>query len=319
MEGKCSNPDCIAPGPCHEGLDDYTKCDFWLKNNPLKEENKIITKKKQKKSNITWTSEALKIEDVAQVSVRNSPIFIGVVGKANAGKTTFLAMLYTLLLRGERLKEYSFAGTKTIVGWDKLYHKLKYLKRSVSFPDPTASPYYRLLHFALRNKENMLKDILISEASGEVFSYWSQNKDDVNAENARWIYSTSDCFILFIDCEDLIESKNVAKTEIIDIAEMMKIELKGRPVIVVWSKADLKKKINTKIKNSLKEELKDIFINYKEIDISNFPSKDPDILVHVNNLKVIDWLLHEVFNNAGNNISVDIGHSNDLFLNYKGK
>lgn len=31
---------------------------------------------------------------------------------------------------------------------------------------------------------------------------WSQNRNDPNAENARWIYEHSNGFILFIDCDD---------------------------------------------------------------------------------------------------------------------
>ena len=114
----------------------------------------------------------------------------------------------------------------------------------------------------MRNANNQLKDIFISDASGEVFSYWSQNRDDANAENARWIYERSNAFILFIDCEDLVVRKNLAKTEIIDIAQMLLHDLKDRPVIAVWSKSDKKGEIHAKIKDSLKDELQSLFVNY---------------------------------------------------------
>lgn len=319
MAEKCSNPDCPAPPHCHEGKDDYKQCDFWLKNNSEKIEEKEKPKKESKNSNLTWTGEPFQIEDIAKVSRRSTPIFIGVVGKADAGKTTFLAMLYTLLLNGKKFKNFNFAGTKTILGWDELHHKLKVQKNKVAFPDPTPSQYYRLLHFALRNAEDQLKDVFLSEASGEVFSLWSQNRDDVNAENARWIYDNSNGFILFIDCVDLIERKNLAKTEVIDIAQMLQHSLKGRPVIAVWSKSDMKEEIHIKIKDSLKEELQDLFSNYTEIDISNFSSDDPDKLVHENNLEVIDWLLNKILVPAGTNFIINSNHKNDLFLNYKGQ
>jgi len=319
MAEKCSNPECPAPPHCHEGKDDYKQCDFWLKNNSAIIAKKEKPKKESKNSNLTWTGEPFKIEDVAQVSSRSTPIFIGVVGKADAGKTTFLAMLYTLLLNGKKFKNFNFAGTKTILGWDELHHKLKVQKNKVAFPDPTPSQYYRLFHFALRNAENQLKDIFISDASGEVFSLWSQNRDDVNTENARWIYGNSNAFILFIDCMDLIKRKNLAKTEIIDIAQMLQHNLQGRPVIAVWSKSDMKEEIHIKIKDSLKEELQNLFSNYTEIDISNFSSDDPDKLVHENNLEVIDWLLEKILVPAGTKFIVNNNHKNDLFLNYKGQ
>jgi Double-GTPase 2 len=318
MAEKCSNPECAAPPHCHENHDDYTKCTFWLKNNSVKIEKKEKLKSEVSKTNLSWTGEPFKIEDVEQVSRRTSPIFIGVIGKADAGKTTFLAMLYTLLLNGKKLKEYNFTGTKTILGWDELYHRLKVQKNRVAFPDPTPSQYYRLLHFALRNSNNQLKDIFLSDASGEVFSNWSQNRDDASADNARWIYTNSNAFILFIDCIDLINRKNLAKTEIIDIAQMLTHDLKGRPVIAVWSKSDKKEEVHTKIINSLKEELQNLFANYTEIDISNFSTDDPDKLVHENNLEVIEWLLNKILVPSLEKLVVNGIYKNDLFLNYKG-
>ncbi len=84
MAERCSNPDCTAPPHCHEVKDDYRQCEFWLKNNSAKTEKKEKPKKESKNSNLTWTGQPFKIEDVAQVSRRTTPIFIGVVGKADA-------------------------------------------------------------------------------------------------------------------------------------------------------------------------------------------------------------------------------------------
>ena len=319
MAGRCNLPECPAPeAGCHLGKDDCTHCENFI----VEAVEKKIKKEKAadlKKSSIGWSGQAFTTDELALISSRTSPILIGVVGKADAGKTTFLAMLYTLLLNGKKFRDFNFAGTKTILGWDELHHKLKVQKNKVAFPDPTPSQYYRLLHFALRNAENQLKDIFLSDASGEVFSLWSQNRDDVNAENARWIYDNSNAFILFIDCVDLIKRKNLAKTEIIDIAQMLQHDLQGRPLIAVWSKSDLKEKIHIKIKDSLKEELQNLFLNYTEIDISNFSSDDPDKLVHENNLEVIDWLLEKILVPSTTELIVNSNHKNDLFLNYKGQ
>lgn len=318
MIGKCSNPNCAAPISCHEGLDNHEKCEFWKANNP-KEEGKEIKNSKVIKNNddVPWNGEAFKIEELNKITIRNKPITIGIVGKVDAGKTTYLAMLFTLLLRGEKFQNYSFAGTKTILGWDRLYHKLQIQKNNVAFPDPTAVHYIRLLHIALRNNEDILKDILLADASGEVFSWWSQNKEDDNADNARWIYEHSNAFILFIDCEDLIERKNQAKTEIIDIAEMLKHNLKNRPVIAVWSKSDKKSDVNDIVKRSLEEELNSLFDNYSQIDISNFSIDDPDILVHKNNIKVIEWILEQVVKPSNIKLVSQKNLVDDTFLNYK--
>jgi hypothetical protein len=318
MEGKCSKyPECPAPTHCHEG-DEVSTCQFWLINNSSKEPKKEKPLKENKQSNLPWTGEPFLVEDIPQVSFRSTPIILGIVGKADAGKTTFLAMLYTLLLNGKSFKNFSFSGTKTIMGWDKLHHKLKVEKNDVAFPDPTDPKYHRLLHFTLRNNNNILKDILLSDASGEAFSWWAQKREDANAEAARWIYERSHGFILFVDCDDLIVGKNSAKSKIIDIAQMLKHNLQNRPVITVWSKSDKKELVPKQIKDSLKEELASMFENYTELDISNFPTDEPDPIVHENNLKVVDWLLSKIIVATGKKLIVETQNINDIFLNYRG-
>lgn len=318
MGGNCSNPECAAPINCHEGKDKPADCEFWINSN-AQPSKKTTTIKKEKMSDLPWSGEALNIEELIKVTFRNPAIIIGVVGKADAGKTTYLAMLFTLLLRGVKLQDFDFCGTKTIKAWDEFYHKLKVQKESVAFPDPTPAQYIRLLHLALRNKSKLLKDIFLSDASGEVFSIWSQNREDERAENARWVYEHSNAFILFIDCEDLINRKNQAKTEVVDIAQMLKHDLKNRPVIAVWSKSDRKDEVHTKIKEKLQEELSEIFENnFTEIDISNFSAEDPDVLVHKNNIIVLDWLLSVIFSVSKTEITLENEYvGRDIFLNYK--
>lgn len=319
MAGKCSNPDCAAPISCHEGKEKPAECEFWLKSNNSQPKTKRASKKEEK-SDLPWTGDALTIEELPKVTYRNTPVIIGIIGKADAGKTTYLAMLFTLLLRGIQLKEFDFCGTKTINAWDELYQKLRVQQEGVTFPDPTPAQYIRLLHLALRNKSKKLKDILISDASGEVFSIWSKNRKDENAENARWVYEYSNAFILFIDCDDLINRKAQAKTDIVDMAQMLKHDLRNRPVIAVWSKSDQKKEVHPVIREKLQAELKDLFENYEEIDISNFSSEDPDVLVHKNNTAVLDLLLSKVFTMSKSNIPIENDSTvNDIFLNYKSK
>lgn len=319
MTEKCSNPDCVAPINCHEGKEKHTECEFWMKSNAPQSKPKSAPKK-EKKSDLPWTGDALTIEELSKVTYRNTPLIIGVIGKADAGKTTYLAMLFTLLLRGIKLKEFDFCGTKTINAWDELYQKLKVQQQGVTFPDPTPAQYIRLLHLALRNQSKKLKDILISDASGEVFSIWSKNRNDVNAENARWVYEHSNAFILFIDCDDLINRKAKAKTDIVDMAQMLNHDLRNRPVIAVWSKSDKKEEVHPVIREKLQGELKELFENYKEIDISNFSKIDPDALVHENNIAVLDWLFSRVFSANKSEIVIDNSNiENDIFLNFKSK
>lgn len=315
---KCSNSECVAPISCHEGNENYKECVFWIKGNS-KALVKSPTAKSLKKNLLPWTGEPLMVNDLSQVLMRNIPVTIGIVGKVDAGKTTYLAMLIALLLRGGKLNGWDFAGTKTALGWDQLYHKLKILGNNVDFPDPTPTGYLGLLHLAFRDSHKRLHDVLFTDISGEAFTIWARHREDSNAANARWVYSNSNAFILFIDCDDLISRKNQAKTEIINIAQMLLHDLRGRPVIAVWSKADLKNNIIGAVKDSLAEELSEMFKNYEEMDISNFSTDDPDELVHENNLKVVDWILSKVIKCSGIKFHIDDIATKDTFLNFKGQ
>lgn len=319
MAGECKLKECGAPEVrCHLDKDDCTQCENFVAEAA---EKKIKREKAAeiKKSSIGWNGQAFTTDELGLVSARTSPIIIGVVGRADAGKTSFLAMLYTLLLSGKKLKDYDFAGTKTILGWDGLYHRLKFKKGNVAFPQPTPVSSNRLYHLALRNEEQQLKDIFFADASGEVFTLWSVNRNDENADNARWIYSNSNAFMLFIDCEALLTDKNAAKKEVMLIAQQLTSDLKDRPVIAVWSKSDKKKEVLLNIKETLKTELENLFLNYTEIEISNFLEPGPDELVHINNLAVVDWLLEKIMIPSSPDLSLNEIVSDDLFINYKGK
>ncbi|MBS4033520.1 MAG: hypothetical protein KGZ85_03560 [Ignavibacterium sp.] len=319
MKGKCKIPECPAPdAACHLGNDDFTQCENFI---PEIDEKKVKKVKivDTNKSSIGWSGEAFTTDELEIVSYRTSPFLIGIVGKAAAGKTSFLGMLYTLLLSGKKFKEFNFVGSKTTLGWDDLYHRLKFKAGNVTFPQPTPVNSNKLYHFALRNNEQHLKDILFADASGEVFSLWAINRNDESAENARWIYSNSNSFMLFIDCDALSKDKNSAKKEVLLIARQLTHDLKNRPVIAVWSKADIKDKVLPKIKDTLKEELENLFTNYVEIDISNFLEPGPDELVHKNNLTAVDMILERMIVSSHLDLAINRIDSKDLFLNYTGK
>ena len=311
--------ECAAPEVrCHLDKDDCTQCENFIVDAAEKKIKKGNASE-IKKTGIHWSGQAFTIDEIRTVSARTSPIVIGIIGKADAGKTSFLAMLYTLLMNGKKFKDYNFAGTKTILGWDGLYHRLKFKRGSVPFPQPTPVSSNRLYHYALRNDEQQLRDLLFADASGEVFSLWSINRNDENAENARWIYTNSNAFMLFIDCEALAVDKNAAKKDVLLIARQLTHDLQDRPVIFVWSKSDKKKDVLPTIKDTLKDELMKMFPHYSEIEISNYLEPGPDELVHKNNLAAVDWLLEKINQPSCSNISVDNIDSDDLFINYKGK
>lgn len=319
MEGKCKKIDCPAPISCLDLCDSFEKCENWIhagasvNNDTIKDQQAIYEQ-------INWSGNSLNKKELSLISSRISPILFGLIGRADAGKTSFLGIIYTLLLNGKKFNKFNFAGSKTIIGWENLAFALRLKKGKIDFPEPTPSNpnYYSFLHLSLRDNDGNLKEILFTDTSGEVFSQWAYNKNDYNSESARWIHNNADAFILFVDCEALLIRRNSAKTEIIDIARQLANNLNNRPVVVLWSKSDKISEVKEVIRKSLKEDLKEIFNSFSEIEVSNHSKSDDDELCHKNNLMVIDWLLNEI--NKPSNLVLEPKKlsTKDFFLNYRG-
>lgn len=321
MRSKCGKPDCPAPrGLCLEHASpDHQKCEYWLepKAEQVVEKQKRVNKKAQ---SLPWTGEPFQPTDIELVSQRSAPLIIGMVGSANAGKTSYLGMLYTLLFNGKKLENWSFAGSFTLAAWETLAQYLKIKPNgSVEFPPPTpANPdYYSLYHLALKRGE-LFRDVLFADSSGEVFDLWSVDVQDPNAENARWIYSKSSAFIFMVDCVALIKRRGAAKTDVVQMAEQLAANLEGRPVAVVWSKADEIGKVGTTIKSALKEDLAQVFEDSQVFEVSNFSNSDPDTLCHKNNKAVIEYLLEKLNEPKRIKLMPQVSVSDDMFLNYRG-
>lgn len=322
IQGSCQNQKCAAPKTnCFRLHENFVSCEDWQSSSYTQRkprEHKINIEKANSKLN--WSGEALNLNELYLTTLRSSPIIIGLVGRAAAGKTCYLGMLFTLLLNGENFNNFTFAGTKTILGWENIAHKMRLKKGNIDFPEPTPSnpDYYSFLHLALRDDLNRLKDIYFTDTSGEVFLQWSRNKEDDDAKSARWIHQNSSAFVLFVDCEALVIRRNAAKTEIIDIAQQLRQDLNNRPVVVAWSKADEIINIRESIRSSLHEDLTKILPNHLEIHVTNFSKSDPDKLCHENNIEVVDTILRELTKSSGVEIDLKTEAKNDFFLNYRG-
>src|SRR6056297_903628 len=114
---RCPHEDCYAPdGLCWEsGSSEYPKCPHYQKADAVKELDKTA-KKSAAATAIPWTGEWLRPEQLDLLSHRGTPKIIGLVGSSGAGKTTYLAMLYSLLFNGKRIKDWDFAGSITLNG-----------------------------------------------------------------------------------------------------------------------------------------------------------------------------------------------------------
>lgn len=317
---KCSLEGCHAPVDlCLETASpNYPLCKHFIAKDH--EEPKKLDRKSTSYQTIPWNGQALQPEQIHILSHRSNPKIIGLIGSSGAGKTTYLAMLYTLLYNGKRINSWDFAGSYTLTDWE-LQAKALQIKDNgkAQFPDvtPSAPDFYSLYHLALRSNA-FLHDVLFADSSGEVFYKWSVNIDDPGAANARWIYKHAHGFLFFIDCEAIIEKKGVAKADILQLAEQVKTGLNDRPITLLWSKADLFDEIRPNIREAIENGLKELFPEAVSLKISNYSKSDSDQLCHVNNLAASELILNYLSAPRALKVEPRLSNSSDFFIQYRG-
>ncbi|MGM5034951.1 TRAFAC clade GTPase domain-containing protein [Tardiphaga sp. 803_E3_N1_3] len=174
------------------------------------------------------------------------PIVIGVIGPQNAGKTTLLAAWYMLLGRGlADLNGKLFAGSYTLSGWEAVAGAMRWSPgQPPRFPPHTTSRGGRapgLLHLTLRDPDRgRSADFLFTDAPGEWFQKWALNTDSQEGVGARWVSENADAFLVVADREALSGgSMGSARSALQLIAKRLGAEYRGRPVALVWTKADV--------------------------------------------------------------------------------
>ena len=241
--GSCSNPCCDYPDvSCNLGHLNPSVCEYI---NAAK--NGDTTNLDPNTTVFPWTGRAFGLNDLRFVAGCRKPLTVGVVGSHDAGKTTLLAMLFLMLIRGVlKLDHRQFAGSYTLEGWEGIARWLQQLpQHPIRFPPHTTSKGERtpgLLHLTFADKRRVLRDVLITDAPGEWFNNWAKNEYVTDAEGARWVSRSADKILLIADTEALSgKRKGSARNDFQWLARRLHGAARGRPVALVWTKTDIKR------------------------------------------------------------------------------
>lgn len=294
MAGPCPNTYCYVAdgGGCHLGHPDPSDCPEFSKTSPLTESGQ--TQEAQALSGqvvFPWSGNALNVQDLPFVASRGQPVVVGLFGPHNAGKTTLLAALYLQLGAGKQAaSNHRFAGSYTLSGWEALAHALRWSnERPPSFPAHTPAGIRRepgLLHLALRGPDGGLCDTYFADAPGEWFDRWAHERDAPDAESARWLAARSSVLLLVADCEALAGTGRGNARKIMRLmAERVAEARDGRPVALVWTKADVTPP--EEIVNAVRQAARTVLADLPEFSVTVAPKgrKDPGYMA------LLGWIL----------------------------
>ena len=307
-KNECSNPEEEG---CLLGLRDFKECPYLkegkeqVKDSGIREDNDLP---------IYWTGNSFGEVDLKSLTYERRPYIIGLVGSSNAGKTTLLATLYMLLRSGEKFKDFSFVGSKTLLGWENLAHFLT-LKadNQTQFPPHTSRNSGRMpgmLHLRLKDKRGLLHDFLFTDAPGEWFQTWANKADDENAKGARWIDANSDAFLLFADCNSFVNNTGEARLELKLIAERLRNNIESRNVALVWSKSDLE--VKEKIKSKIEQSICDLLPILSSYNVSVKAEGDAKLLLNI--IQIFNWIMKGVIEKTNIEPRVQKQYSTDYFF-----
>ena len=195
---------------------------------------------------VPWSGGVLGLTDLGFVAGRSKPIVLAIMGPHKSGKTTLLGAWYLLLGRGYRPDDkLRFFGSCSLAGWEVVASSLRWEPGPIppAFPPHTSSRDARipgLLHLAFKQHQDHRRDYVMTDAPGEWFRKWAVKREAQGAEGARWAAEHADVFLLVADREALAgPEKGAARSGIQLLARRLADELGGRPVALVWTKADV--------------------------------------------------------------------------------
>jgi hypothetical protein len=192
---------------------------------------------------LPWTGRGLGLADMTLASSRGPACLVGLIGPFNSGKTGLLTSIFAHFATTGVVASYSFAGSFTLLGWSQLKdHTTWPSPNGGMFPPHTPDTGQRtpsLLHLAFRRGGETVRDLLFTDAPGEWFTRWVSNEAAENSAGARWIADNATHFVFIVDREGLAgpEVGRIRNTTLA-LARRLSENLRGRPVIAVWTKSD---------------------------------------------------------------------------------
>jgi len=302
------------------GNRDASTCEFWGGSKDIQSDDPPPAAQSVDTTMVPWSGGSMGLSDLAFVAARGTPTVVGVIGAHDAGKTTFLAALFLLMLRHGNTKKNTFAGSCSLLGWEQLASHLRWSgSEPPRFPPHTAAFERRspgLLHLAFRTDSGVLRDLLFVDAPGEWFRQWAFDRDASGAEGARWVAAHSDLFLVFADCAALAgDNRGESRVITRQILQRVVTERRNRPLMLIWSKCDVE--IAPHMRESVQELLQGI-TPLSEVALSVKPLPPKDEVAEHRFLDLLDGVLSLPMSRDAD-VTLPTTTTRDFFLEFRGE
>jgi hypothetical protein len=148
--------------------------------------------------------EALDRQDASKLQGRRISRSIGVIGPHDSGKTSLIAGIFDLLQEGP-LSEISFAGSWSLVGFERICHLARAVSKRVEphTPRTTVGADATFFHLDLNYGDSGIISLYIGDRSGE--DYLGVN-DEIALADQFFEIRRADCVTLLVNGAHLADS-----------------------------------------------------------------------------------------------------------------
>jgi hypothetical protein len=236
---QCANPACKVKtdGRCVEGLE-KDKCPHYGK--PLAVSGSVEPAQAERHGIILPSGDLLGQEEASQLLRRGNARIIAVVAPKDAGKTTLIASVFELLLRGP-IGLFEFAGSRTMYAFERACHPSRGVSRNARpKTERTLLTTVKFYHVALRKNDGVALDLVVADRNGEDYG---SAPDDTEAVREFVEIRRADTITFLVDGRHLTDPvlRNTVGPDMLAITQAL-IDggaIEGRPrVALVLTKFD---------------------------------------------------------------------------------
>lgn len=241
----CKNADCnfASDGKCVEGYE-VEECPHAgvLSIDDIPEADDTEVPSEPSESTVALASgETLRREDASNLQRRYISRSVGLIGPADSGKTSLIAGVFDLFQTAP-LSGASFAGSSTLIGFEKVCHlarvvsrrDIPHTERTIRGADAT------FFHLDLHKEDVGLISLFISDRSGEDYLAVT---DQISQANDFFEIRRADCITLLVNGAQLAEPKQRHEVkaiahQIVDALVEARAIRKGCRLAIVLTKRD---------------------------------------------------------------------------------